>query len=185
MGISVSNDAEDPVLRYVLSSKSLKRFLVNFHTKKAMIAMTATPPATDIPMIGPIPIPLLGALSSSLLLEVVEGAALLVEDEVVVTVRVTSTPAGLVETDRDVGGGGGGVLVGGASGVGVDVGVSEDLLVSEGGGILDVVDVVVGVDVGGTGVGVGVGGNDVVVGSERGGGGVDTPPAGAVLDWRW
>jgi len=27
---------------------------VNFHTKKAMMPITATPPATDIPMIEPV-----------------------------------------------------------------------------------------------------------------------------------
>lgn len=37
-----------------LSSKSEKRFLVNFHTKNAMMPITATPPATDIPMIEPV-----------------------------------------------------------------------------------------------------------------------------------
>jgi hypothetical protein len=41
-----------------LSSKSAKRFLVNFQTKNEMIAMTATPPATDRPMIEPVPRPL-------------------------------------------------------------------------------------------------------------------------------
>lgn len=42
-----------------LSSKSLKRFLENFQMKKAMMAITAMPPATDMPMMGPIPILLL------------------------------------------------------------------------------------------------------------------------------
>jgi hypothetical protein len=36
------------------SSKSEKRFLVNFQIKKAMRPMTATPPATDRPMIEPV-----------------------------------------------------------------------------------------------------------------------------------
>jgi hypothetical protein len=48
-----------------LSSKSANRFLVNFHTKKAMIPITATPPATDIPTMEPVPSPLeLGELAS-------------------------------------------------------------------------------------------------------------------------
>jgi hypothetical protein len=37
-----------------LSSKSENRFLVNFQTKKPMIPMTATPPATDMPTIEPV-----------------------------------------------------------------------------------------------------------------------------------
>lgn len=40
--------------RYELSSKSVKRFLVNFHMKKATTPMTATPPATDKPIIEPV-----------------------------------------------------------------------------------------------------------------------------------
>src|SRR5258707_1354480 len=43
--------------RYELSSKSVKRFLVNFHMKKATTPMTATPPATDKPIIEPVPRP--------------------------------------------------------------------------------------------------------------------------------
>ena len=43
--------------RNELSSKSVKRFLVNFHMKKATTPMTATPPATDKPMIEPVPRP--------------------------------------------------------------------------------------------------------------------------------
>ena len=39
---------------YALSSKSEKRFLVNFQTKKATMPIKATPPATDIPMIEPV-----------------------------------------------------------------------------------------------------------------------------------
>ncbi len=38
----------------VPSSKSEKRFLVNFHTMKPMIPKSATPPATDRPMIVPV-----------------------------------------------------------------------------------------------------------------------------------
>jgi hypothetical protein len=42
-------------MRYCLpSSKSEKRFLVNFQTKKAMRPMTATPPATDRPIMEPV-----------------------------------------------------------------------------------------------------------------------------------
>jgi len=40
-----------------LSSKSENRFLVNFQTKKATTPMTAMPPATDKPMIEPVPRP--------------------------------------------------------------------------------------------------------------------------------
>ena len=36
------------------SSKSEKRFLVNFQIKKAMRPMTATPPATERPMMVPV-----------------------------------------------------------------------------------------------------------------------------------
>ena len=49
----------------ILSSKSENRFLVNFQMKNAMTPMTATPPATDIPMIEPVlrpGLPLLGGL---------------------------------------------------------------------------------------------------------------------------
>lgn len=41
----------------VLSSKSANRFLVNFQTKKAMIPIKATPPATDIATMEPVPRP--------------------------------------------------------------------------------------------------------------------------------
>lgn len=41
-----------------LSSKSAKRFLVNFQTKNETMAITATPPATERPMIEPVPKPL-------------------------------------------------------------------------------------------------------------------------------
>jgi hypothetical protein len=37
------------------SSKSVKRFRVNFQTKKPTIPKTATPPATDMPTIEPTP----------------------------------------------------------------------------------------------------------------------------------
>ena len=42
-------------LQHALSSKSLKRFLENFQTKKAIMAITAMPPATDMPIMGPVP----------------------------------------------------------------------------------------------------------------------------------
>jgi hypothetical protein len=42
---------------FSLSSKSWNRFLVNFHMAKATIPNTATPPATDRPIIEPVPIP--------------------------------------------------------------------------------------------------------------------------------
>jgi hypothetical protein len=38
----------------ILSSKSENRFLVNFQMKNAITPMTATPPATDIPIIEPV-----------------------------------------------------------------------------------------------------------------------------------
>ena len=41
-------------LNYLPLSKSEKRFLVNFQIKKAMRPMTATPPATDKPIIEPV-----------------------------------------------------------------------------------------------------------------------------------
>jgi len=36
----------------------VKRFLVNFQTKNEMMAITATPPATERPIIEPVPRPL-------------------------------------------------------------------------------------------------------------------------------
>lgn len=41
-----------------LSSNSPKRFLENFQMKKAMIPITAIPPATDMPMMEPTERPL-------------------------------------------------------------------------------------------------------------------------------
>jgi hypothetical protein len=41
----------------VLSSKSENRFRVNFHTMKPTMQMTVIAPATDMPMIEPIPRP--------------------------------------------------------------------------------------------------------------------------------
>lgn len=49
-----------------LSSKSAKRFLVNFQIKNEMMPMTATPPATERPTMEPVPRPL--ELSELLLL---------------------------------------------------------------------------------------------------------------------
>jgi hypothetical protein len=45
----------------------VNRFLVNFHMKNATMPMTATPPATDIPMIEPV------LRLELLLLELLEG----------------------------------------------------------------------------------------------------------------
>lgn len=42
-----------------LSSRSLKRLWVNFQTKNAMTPMTATPPATESPIIVEVEVPLL------------------------------------------------------------------------------------------------------------------------------
>lgn len=77
--------------------KSLKRFLVNFQTKKPMIPKSATPPATDIPTIEPV----LKPLSSSESLaeeELAAAAAELVDDEVSegVIVTVTFSPSAFV-----------------------------------------------------------------------------------------
>lgn len=41
-----------------LSSKSVKRFLVNFQIKNEMMPITATPPATERPTMEPVPRPL-------------------------------------------------------------------------------------------------------------------------------
>jgi hypothetical protein len=57
-----------------LSSKSANRFLVNFQMKNATTPMTATPPATDIPMMEPVPRPELVAVVDD------EGAAVVVEE---------------------------------------------------------------------------------------------------------
>lgn len=78
-----------------LSSKSEKRFLVNFQTKNEMMPITATPPATERPMMEPVPRP-------PELLEddedcVLDEVALLGVD-VTSTVLVTSKPAELVVT---------------------------------------------------------------------------------------
>lgn len=56
-----------------LSSKSVNRFLVNFHTKNAMTPMAATPPATDSPIIDPVPKPELEL--PLVVLPLVDGAA--------------------------------------------------------------------------------------------------------------
>jgi len=113
-----------------LSSNSAKRFLVNFHTRKAMIAMTATPPATEMPIIEPVPRALL-PLPPPVPVGVLDAVALLVvEAEFVMTV-MTVTPSVPVIVDAE--GVGGGVL----EVVGVNVLVGEVVVV------WDVFDIVV------------------------------------------
>jgi hypothetical protein len=74
-----------------LSSKSEKRFRVNFHTKKAMMPITATPPATERPMIEPVPKELLPPVLLPLLgLVVAAGLVVNVFVGVSVTIVVTS-----------------------------------------------------------------------------------------------
>jgi hypothetical protein len=68
-----------------LSSKSLKRFLENFQMKKAMMAITAMPPATDMPMIGPTPRPLVESVEC-----VAVGAGVVEDASVLVWVTVTA-----------------------------------------------------------------------------------------------
>lgn len=83
----------------ILSSKSENRFLVNFQMKNAMTPMTATPPATDIPMIEPVlrpgP-PLLGGLAGD---DAAAGAADgEFEDSVCVKVSVPTPAVGVEVT---------------------------------------------------------------------------------------
>ncbi len=81
----------------LLSSKSENRFLVNFQITKATIPITAIPPATDIPMIDPVPRPVLSLFGE----DVVDG----VEEELeLVTVTVTGTPFGFMEVEIPMGG---------------------------------------------------------------------------------
>jgi hypothetical protein len=68
-----------------LSSKSLNLFRVNFHTKKPTMPRTASPPATDRPIIVPVPTP-----PPESLLALLAGA---VEDEVGVLLSETTTVA--------------------------------------------------------------------------------------------
>lgn len=168
-----------------LSSKSAKRFLVNFQIKNEMMPMTATPPATERPIMEPVPRPL-----EPLLVEedsVLDGLAL--DVGVMTIVLVTSCPAELVVTCTDVVNGSGAVV--GVVAVvwegGVEV-VWEVVVGEVGGGVVVVwvgevvgdVGVVVGVDVvcGVVVVGVVVGG--VVVGVV-----VVTPTGGAdKVSWR-
>lgn len=162
-----------------LSSKSAKRFLVNFQIKNEMMAMTATPPATERPIMEPVPRP----LELLLLAEedsVLDGLGVGVG--VTTIVLVNSCPAELVETETVVDGrravvgvvvvaSGGGVEVVwvGVVLVGVEVGVLVVVWVGE---VVGGVEVVEGVDVvcGVVGAGVVVGG--VVVGV------VVVPPTG-------
>jgi hypothetical protein len=73
-------------IKSLLSSKSEKRFRVSFQTRNAMIPMTATPPATERPIIEPVP---RAVLSPELALEVAEGDAVAVFEGVSVTIVVT------------------------------------------------------------------------------------------------
>lgn len=83
--------------RYSLSSKSEKRFLVNFQTKNAIIPINATPPATESPTIEPVPSPELSSLLFAAALEVDEGAAE-VDAPGLVRVVMTSLPLMTVVT---------------------------------------------------------------------------------------
>lgn len=92
-----------------VSSKSEKRFLVNFQTKNAMMPMTATPPATAKPTMEPVPKPL-DELSAPLV-----GAAevLLLEEDAVVDDEpgtVMTTPLAVTTRGGCVDGGGVGEL---------------------------------------------------------------------------
>lgn len=73
-----------------MSSKSEKRFLVNFQTKKATTPMRATPPATDRPTIEPVPRPESVVGGAGAADDVLEGAAELVK------VTMTSEPLTVV-----------------------------------------------------------------------------------------
>jgi hypothetical protein len=86
----------------LLSSKSEKRFLVNFQMMKATIPMTAIPPATDIPMIDPVPrllLLLLPLLAGGGPWDGEDGSA---EELELVIVTVTGRPFGFVEVETAV-----------------------------------------------------------------------------------
>lgn len=121
----------------ILSSKSLKRFLVNFQITKAITPSTATPPATAIPTIEPVPRPESSSLSDAEPLDAVDDADadVPVAALVFVTVIVTSSPCELVVTTLEVTGGGGVVEV-----LVADVGCCDVCL-----SVVDVVDWAVGV----------------------------------------
>jgi hypothetical protein len=89
---------------HVLLSKSPNRFLVNFHTKKPTTHNTATPPATESPMMVDVEMPELLLLPELLLAAVPEGDA---EEEEAVgletkTMLVTTWPPGSVVTTAEV-----------------------------------------------------------------------------------
>lgn len=89
-----------------LSSKSAKRFLVNFQIKNEMMPMTATPPATERPTMEPVPRPLelLPLVEDSVL----DGLAL--DVGVMTIVLVIGWPAELVVTCTEVVNGRGAVV---------------------------------------------------------------------------
>lgn len=164
-----------------LSSKSVKRFLVNFQIKNEMMPITATPPATERPIMDPVPRP----LELPLLAEedcVLDGLA--VGAAVTTRVLVTSCPAELVVTCNEVLSGRGAVVgvvvavvwVGGVEVVWVVVGVDGGVVVAWVGVVVGGVEVVKGVDVvcGVVVVGVVVGGVVVGVVVVTPTGGVDT-----------
>ena len=72
-----------------LSSKLENRLRVNFQTKKAMMPSTARPPATDMPTIGPVPMPS-SCLSSLSAAFDADGVALDDFERVTTAVSVTS-----------------------------------------------------------------------------------------------
>jgi hypothetical protein len=86
--------------------------------KKPTMAITAMPPATDIPMIGPMPRPPLSLFDFCVFVGVGDAVVLV---SVLITVTVTSPPLASVDVEKDVSicaevdvvvGGGGGVLDG-------------------------------------------------------------------------
>ena len=130
--------------RNELSSKSEKRFLVNFQTKKAMTPMRATPPATDKPTIEPVPRPESeeGGVGGDDELELGAEAEL-------VKVTTTSEPLALIVVKLGAGEASNAVdLVGGAEVVEVvDVGFELVSVEATEVGVVDVVAEVVVVDV--------------------------------------
>jgi hypothetical protein len=72
----------------------VKRFLENFHMKNAMSAITAMPPATDMPIMGPVPRPLLSGAGGAVGLEV---AAVSDEEEAVFVSVTVIAPVSVIE----------------------------------------------------------------------------------------
>lgn len=124
-----------------LSSKSLKRFLVNFQMRKPTIPKAATPPATERPIIDPVPSPLsplLLLLLSAPLVADEEGEEVALD---IVSVTTTVSPPAFTEVTTDVAGGATGVVdVDNAVFVPVDLAVSEGLV-----GVVLVLEAVVAV----------------------------------------